>query len=199
MSYFINCLLVMLFLLPSHLLAEEPAKEQSWWQKRHDRTDIYYPHKAHFKVMDEVGDSCLLCHPFNSNSLLDEKQLKAITVIANEPLAAICHECHTTNISAPYACDLCHDEPSKIWPENHNVDYTNRHAEDSRRDDGGCRTCHLENSFCSECHSQRSVLGRPMHNLGYINQHGLDARIDPAACGACHNRFFCSDCHQESK
>ena len=189
----------MLFFVPSLLLAEVPADEKNWWQLRHERPDIYYPHNAHLAVMEEGGDSCMLCHPFSPNNLLDLQQLKAVTQIANEPLAAICHECHMVEISAPWACDVCHDDPVKIWPDDHNYDYLHHHAEDAREDDGGCRRCHLESAFCSECHAQRMPLGRDLHNLGYINQHGLDARIDPAACGVCHNSFFCSDCHREGR
>ena len=36
-------------------------KPETWWEKRDQRSDIYYPHKAHYEVMEEEGDSCLLC------------------------------------------------------------------------------------------------------------------------------------------
>lgn len=190
---------LLLSFVPCLLLAQEPVEEKSWWQKRHERPDIFYPHNIHLQVMEQGGDSCMLCHPFSANTLVDSKQLQAVNLIANEPLAAICHECHMAEVSAPYACDVCHNDPAKIWPEDHNTDYTHRHAEDARRDDGECRSCHLEAAFCSECHFQRMTLGRRVHNLGYINQHGLDARLDPAACGVCHNGFFCSDCHRGAR
>ena len=191
--------LLILLSLPLLVLAEEPPQEKHWWQKRHERPDYYYPHQPHFEVMEQGGDSCMLCHPFSPNSLLDIEQLGLLNVIANEPLAAICHECHKLELNAPWRCDLCHSDPATAWPENHNIDYINRHSEDARLDDGECRSCHLDLSFCSDCHFDRSNARRRVHRLGYLNQHGIDSRIDPAACGQCHNSFFCSDCHREAR
>ncbi|MBL7004651.1 MAG: hypothetical protein ISR69_11595, partial [Gammaproteobacteria bacterium] len=130
-------------------------KEKSWWQQRHDRKDIFYPHKAHFAVMEKEGDSCLLCHSFNRNKVVNPKLLRSITTISNEPLEAICHDCHVNKQKAPFKCELCHNDPTTIWPSNHDFDYINHHGEDSRLDDGECQTCHLDVSFCTDCHFKR--------------------------------------------
>ena len=38
--------------------------DNKWWKIREKRTDIYYPHNAHMDVMEQEGDSCMLCHPY---------------------------------------------------------------------------------------------------------------------------------------
>ncbi|MBT4146908.1 MAG: hypothetical protein HOE45_08565, partial [Gammaproteobacteria bacterium] len=45
----------------------DQKKQETWWEKRDERSDIYYPHKLHYEVMEEEGDSCLLCHAFQKN------------------------------------------------------------------------------------------------------------------------------------
>ncbi len=205
-------LLIALFSLPA--LAQQPAqekevtaeqkKEKSWWQKRDERSDIYYPHKAHFDAMEKEGDSCLLCHPFNENSVTDQKQFEKLNVISNEPLEAICHECHVSKLTAPSRCELCHDDPEKIWPKDHNLDYIAHHGEDARLDasrakDEQCSSCHIDQSFCSDCHFRRDKTDRREHSLGYRASHGIEARMNAASCSRCHNIGYCSDCHRKSR
>lgn len=205
-------LLLILFALPAAAeqvapekeMAGKPEKEKSWWQERDERTDIYYPHKAHFDAMEKEGDSCLLCHPFNKNSVTDLEQFKKLNVIANEPLEAICHECHVSKLSAPSRCELCHDDPKKIWPRDHNLDYISQHGEDARLDssrpeDKQCSSCHIDQSFCSDCHFRRDKTQRRVHGLGYRASHGIEARMNAASCSRCHNISYCSDCHRKSR
>ncbi len=178
--------------------ADEDAneKDKSWWEKRHQRTDIFYPHNAHQAVMKADGDTCLRCHPFNGTDIRDIKRLQAINVIANEPLREICHSCHVVELSAPWRCDLCHDQPQKIWPQDHNFNYIAQHGEDARLDESPCRECHLDLSFCTDCHFRRDGSRHRVHPLAYISAHGLEARFDTASCGRCHNVGYCSDCHR---
>lgn len=175
------------------------SKKDSWWQKRHDRPDIFYPHKIHFKAMEQEGDPCLLCHPFAANKVVQPDHIKSITTISNEPLEAICHDCHVDKHKAPFKCDLCHSDKTAIWPTDHDFDYVNQHAEDSRLDDGQCQSCHLDLSFCTDCHFTREATQYQQHQLGYLSAHGLDARINTLTCGRCHNASYCSDCHRKSK
>lgn len=182
----------------------DPKEEKSWWQKRDERSDIYYPHKAHFDAMEKEGDSCLLCHPFNKNSVADLEQFKKLNVISNEPLEAICHECHVSKLSAPSRCELCHDDPKKIWPSDHDLDYVTHHGEDARLDssrpeDKQCSSCHIDQSFCSDCHFRRDKIQRRIHGLGYRASHGIEARMNAASCSRCHNISYCSDCHRKTR
>ncbi len=188
--------ILLALLSPSLCAADEIEKEKRWWEKRHQRTDIFYPHNAHQAVMEEGGDACLRCHPFNGNDIRDSERLQAINVIANEPLREICHSCHAVQPSAPWHCDLCHDQPQKIWPQDHNFNYILQHGEDSRLDESQCRECHLDLSFCSDCHFRRDSSMHRVHPLAYISAHGLEARIDAASCGRCHPVDYCSDCHR---
>lgn len=197
MKALISILLLLVVSLP--LLAAAGAaekKEKSWWERRQERTDIFYPHNAHQEVMKKGGDACLLCHPFSGTDIRDIERLRAINVIANEPLQAICHSCHVSGQTAPWRCELCHDQPRKIWPDDHNYNYIARHGEDARRDESQCRECHLDLSFCSDCHLRRDASRHRVHPLAYLSAHGLEARFDTAGCGRCHNAAYCSDCHR---
>ncbi len=182
---------------PSAEQEKSNTKPRRWWENRKNRPDIYYPHKPHLKVMKQGGDACLLCHPYSKTTITDPKQLEPLNVIANEPLEAICHSCHVDKLTAPSRCELCHNEPTAIWSDDHNFDYLNHHGEDSRLDDGECRQCHIDLSFCADCHFRRDSSQRRAHGLGYRSSHGIDARISAASCSRCHNSRYCRDCHQE--
>jgi len=188
--------MALLLLFPLIALSEEKnTQPPSWSQKRIERKDIYYPHQAHMQAMEQEGDSCLLCHSFTANKIIDEKQLRQITTIANEPLEAICHDCHLDDLRAPWRCNICHTDKTTIWPDDHNFNYIQQHSEDSRMDEQQCKSCHLDIAFCSVCHFRRSGEVN-YHPLGYQSRHGLDARMQASQCGRCHNSFYCRDCHR---
>lgn len=189
-------LLLIMLCLGAAAAQAEPPKEKTWADKRADRPDLYYPHQIHDKVMRAEGDPCLRCHAFSGNAVTDLGTVKALTAIANEPLEAICHDCHVERLTAPWRCALCHSNPAKIWPRSHDFDYVARHGEDARRDQRGCSACHIDTAFCADCHLRREGTARRVHLLGYRSRHGLDARLDPAGCGACHGPAYCSDCHR---
>lgn len=171
-------------------------KEKTWWQKRQYGDNIFYPHKVHMKLMEDGGDACMLCHPFSPNKIRDEKILQQLRDINNEPLKAICHDCHVEKRLAPSECRLCHLEPSSIWPPSHNYDYKKVHGEDAWADQNNCRECHKSLSFCTDCHFKRDFTGASTHPPAYKSLHGLDARMAPAECGKCHQASYCSDCHR---
>jgi len=181
---------------PTPAPAAKTTRAPTWWEKRDKRADIYYPHQAHFQVMEKEGDSCLLCHGFGPNTLTDKKQLKPLTTLANEPLKAVCHDCHVDERRGPWRCELCHDDKTRIWPVDHNFGYIDHHGEAGRRDEAGCRECHLDLSFCTNCHFRRDTAGQGYHPLGYRSLHGLEARIDTLSCGRCHNTPYCDECHR---
>jgi hypothetical protein len=181
---------------PTPAPAAKTTRAPTWWEKRDKRADIHYPHQAHFQVMEKEGDSCLLCHGFGPNTLTDKKQLKPLTTLANEPLKAVCHDCHVDERRGPWRCELCHDDKTRIWPVDHNFGYIDHHGEAGRRDEAGCRECHLDLSFCTNCHFRRDTAGQGYHPLGYRSLHGLEARIDTLSCGRCHNTPYCDECHR---
>ncbi len=197
-SFFI-LMLMLSFSVDAEDNAASEAEIKSWWELRQDRTDIYYPHKPHMDIMENDGDACMLCHPFSKNTVHDEDILKPLAQINNEPLEAICHDCHVEKINAPSECKLCHPDPATVWPQNHNYDYIYNHTQDAQTDQEGCSDCHKQLSFCTDCHFKRTSTGNNVHKLGYKTQHGLDARIAPADCGSCHQANYCSDCHRRSK
>jgi len=178
-------------------------KEKTWWQLRKDRSDIFYPHKPHIKIMKNDGDACMLCHPFRKNITHDDAEHKKLNRINNEPLKSICHDCHVEKNTAPSECRLCHPDPSSIWPQDHNYNYKKHHVQDAQADQQSCNECHKQLSFCINCHFKRNYSGGysgiKVHKLGYKSMHGLDARIAPAECGSCHQANYCSDCHRRRR
>lgn len=171
-------------------------QNDSWWEQRNKRIDLYYPHNLHSDVMKKAGDSCMSCHSFSANEIVDEEKLSKVNVIANEPLKAICHECHVVQLMAPWECDLCHQDRREIWPDDHHYDYVNHHRTAAQLDDGECSTCHIDVSFCSDCHFRRDPIQREEHTLGYRKTHGLEARMNGGRCGSCHGVSYCQDCHR---
>ena len=210
MKYMLICLLLMLSGLSSasdtpsveterssEKADENSNKEKRWWEKRKAQLEIYYPHEAHTEVMKKQGDPCLLCHPFSKTKITDIKQLKQLNAIANEPMKAICHDCHVDRQTAAGPCSLCHYDMTAIWPDDHKFNYLHRHAIDARVDDGKCQTCHVDLTFCSDCHFRRDSTQRRKHALGYRATHGIEARMNAAQCGRCHEASYCTDCHRE--
>jgi hypothetical protein len=190
--------LIGLIMLSIHGFAadeEQKKKAKTWWEKRHDRQDLYFPHNAHLEIMSQSGDVCMACHPFSANKLTDLEQLESVQTIYNEPLEAICHSCHMTARSAPMACEVCHPDTQTIRPPDHKGDYTWFHAEAARVDERGCRQCHINLNFCTDCHFRRNPSQHLQHSLGYRDRHGLEARMNPSSCASCHQPSYCGSCH----
>jgi hypothetical protein len=190
-------LLLMLVLSSSVYASDDPqqVEQETWWEERHQRPDIYFPHKAHMDVMSQSADACMACHPFSSNEITDLEQLESVQVIYNESLEAICHACHMEARSAPMACAVCHTDSKAIRPPDHKGDYTRFHTQAARADEASCRQCHIDLNFCTDCHFRRNPSQYEMHPLGYRDRHGIEARMSPSDCAGCHNPGYCRNCH----
>lgn len=179
--------------------ADETGAEtaQRWWEKRQEiKPDIYFPHNLHIEALEQEGDVCALCHSFQKTGETDPELIKEMTVIVNEPLKAICHDCHVDEQRAPWRCTVCHVDKTTIWPDDHNFNYIQHHGSIARDNEQPCRECHIELSFCSDCHFRREISGMGYHPMGYITLHGMEARVMPGNCGRCHNNRYCDDCHE---
>lgn len=179
--------------------SQEKGAIQEWWELRQERQDAHFPHNAHREILKEEGDSCLLCHLFSKTDVKEEKKVHALTLIANEPLKAVCHSCHVEQQRGPWRCALCHTDKTKIWPDSHRFGYVDHHGEDARRDENVCQTCHLDLQFCTDCHFRRDTMGTGYHPLGYRTLHGIESRLTTLSCGRCHQSTFCDDCHRISR
>ncbi|WP_456412249.1 hypothetical protein [Thiolapillus sp.] len=189
---------ILLSLLSLMVVAGEAPEEKRWWEKRADqRPALYFPHNAHDQAMEESGVLCLACHPFSKTDETDPEAVGEMSAVANEPLEAICHSCHVEDRSAPTECRLCHPDPKKIWPRDHDLDYVRLHGPDALEDERACSSCHLDLNYCVDCHFRRDAASHREHGLGYRLSHGLDARMDPQKCSSCHNPSYCFDCHRE--
>ena len=179
------------------LLALPAQAADPWWVQRHEKGEGVYPHRAHEAVMARRGDPCLRCHPFLPwPEDLPEAARPAWRTLANEPLAAICHQCHLRERSAPDACELCHRDVAALRPPSHTPDYARAHAADARAAEADCGRCHLDGADCDTCHRRRDAARRAQHPPGYVRAHGLAARLDAESCGACHGPGYCADCHR---
>jgi len=127
----------------------------------------------------------------------------ALNIKIND-LPADFYTTYLEKINAPAECSLCHLDPATVWPDDHNYDYINAHAEDAYADQAGCSSkCHQQLSFCTDCHFKRTISGTysgiNAHKPAYKTLHGLDARISPLECGSCHQAGYCADCHRRSR
>ncbi len=168
-------------------------------EKRATTEDLYFPHNLHMETMNEVGDPCMSCHPFSPNRIKDEEILKDLTSIINEPLEAICHNCHMKELSAPSECRLCHKKMERIIPDDHRFDYIHNHTTQAGLNNSSCENCHPNPTFCTNCHFKRNRLSHQYHNSWYISDHGIDARVSTGSCGKCHNGSFCANCHERAQ
>jgi len=180
--------------------ATAEKKDKSWWEKREERKpNIYFPHNVHMDIMKQEGDMCMLCHSYQPTRETDPERLRAMTEVLNEPLKEICHDCHVVERRAPWRCDICHPDKTRIWPSDHDFGYVQHHGATARKDEKACRECHLELSFCTDCHFRREISGIGYHPLGYVTLHGMEARTMPSNCGRCHNNFYCDECHRRRR
>lgn len=188
-------LLFVLMIIGQAVAEEASSDEERWWERRHNRPDLYFPHNAHKEAMSQGGDLCMACHPFTSNEITDLERLDQVQTIYNEPLAEICHACHMEARSAPMDCVVCHTNTDSIRPPDHVGDYTWFHKESARNDEAGCRSCHIDLNFCTDCHFGRDAARRNVHPFAYRDRHGLEARMGAGDCAGCHQPGFCADCH----
>jgi hypothetical protein len=175
----------------------------------------YYPpirfsHAAHFRVKQEAGMQCTICHHAIPKS----------TSLADLPLPrmADCAACH--DISKKLAADLrmsnckaCHLDAvtagvvqtnfnRNIKPAFHTDAFRTHHEEVAAAPDAKCFACHqnvVPSSAakwqCASCH----LVMKPIsHSARWKDDvHGKYAALDRTACATCHAADYCSRCHNE--
>jgi hypothetical protein len=118
-----------------------------------------------------------------------------------------CEQCHT-----PASCLSCHAgrfKPMRL----HRSDYISHHAQDARRDQPRCVSCHRTQSFCLSCHIRSGVgqsskesgfrpnTGVAFHPPGFNafragpGHHKFSARRNINSCASCHREESCIACH----
>jgi hypothetical protein len=115
----------------------------------------------------------------------------------------LCASCH-----AERDCADCHDgrvQRASVHPN----DWLTLHAQQARRDEPRCTSCHSTQHFCLECHARVGVSpisapnvrapGRfhppPAEWIHGGNGHGREARRSMSACVSCHVERDCTSCH----
>lgn len=83
----------------------------------------------------------------------------------------------------------------QLLPENHLVDWMQRHSHVARAQSQDCMDCHREQD-CTSCHNEYAARPYTVHPPNYIVVHSMDARLDTANCTSCHQvETFCTTCH----
>jgi len=158
-----------------------------------------FSHKKHNKYFEQEKIYCSNCHFMQFS--LEGKRRKDRGKLSSEllyPGMEECHYCHENKKyenAAPQECLLCHVALSGMMPDNHRVDWINRHKSASRIEDD-CAKCHRDN-YCSDCHLKRDTIRQRVHDRNYLYAHSIEARANPRKCVSCHTASYCLTCHIE--
>jgi hypothetical protein len=111
-----------------------------------------------------------------------------------------CASCHRES-----DCADCHD--GRVRPRGvHPGDYLTTHAQEARRDQTRCTTCHSVQRTCLECHARLGLSPQSAPAVRASERyhpppavwgraHGLEARRALGACVSCHAERDCVSCH----
>lgn len=159
-----------------------------------------FSHKAHLESFKGTGVTCGDCHNFSIKSPSFDPLAKNVPAGHLNPERMVCHECHLGKVQLPKAnqCSLCHKDPEKLRPMNHDMAWRKRHGAFAQMDPDSCNSCHQENqNSCANCHTQRNTMKPMVHRPNFRLTHSVEARANPTKCAVCHtNLTTCLDCHR---
>lgn len=85
----------------------------------------------------------------------------------------------------------------RFRPDDHRLDFLNKHRDVAAADAAYCNTCHTE-AWCEDCHNN-TLKPIAIHPANYAQLHAIDAMNDSAECNSCHTRQdFCITCHEQT-
>lgn len=159
-----------------------------------------FSHKVHGGLVDKKQVSCTDCHSFAVKSNGFDPLAKNVESGFLAMGSKVCHECHLGKVEGPRVnqCSLCHEEPEKLKPRDHDLAWRQRHGSFAQMNPESCKSCHQENqNSCLQCHAQRNTLKPMVHRPNFRMTHSISARANPASCVACHtNMSTCIQCHK---
>lgn len=141
-----------------------------------------------FVHTEALAGQCADCH----GGILNE-DLTSVPKLDRQDVLAIRNRSHAREQD----CSQCHvDMDMDTPPQNHELDWQQRHGFFASQEDAACSVCHTENS-CQECHSVTQP--RSHNNLWRRKTHGVEAMWGRESCTLCHEPESCDSCHQEVK
>jgi len=159
-----------------------------------------FSHKGHNELFTKSKIACTDCHSFSVKSQGFDPLAKNVESGFLQVNRKVCHECHMGKVELPRVnqCSLCHLNPEKLAPSNHNFTWKKRHGHFSQIDPESCNSCHKENqNACQNCHTQKNNLKHMVHRPNFRLTHSIEARTNPAKCTTCHtNTNSCVQCHK---
>lgn len=188
-----------IFLLFLFLNATTFAGEKKHPEMRSQIQELF-SHKFHDPLFQKAKISCTDCHSFAVKSQAFDPLAKNVDAGFMKANRQVCHECHMGKVELPRVnqCSLCHLNPEKLAPSNHNLAWKKRHGHYAQIDPESCNTCHKENqNSCQNCHTQKNTLKPMVHRPNFRLTHSIEARTNPAKCTTCHtNTNSCTQCHK---
>lgn len=180
-------LLAGLIILAGSLLAPFKLSLARWEPKQVNVPLDLYNHNKHFARFGQYGVNCSLCH-----KTPDSYNREKVDRMG-------CHYCHNNGQSpapkaARFKCITCHKDLSQIKPDNHRLNWVDRHQTTAKSDKNYCYKCH-KSYFCIDCHQKRDFVEKRMHTRNFRYYHSIVVRSNPRTCSNCHQRNFCKNCH----
>lgn len=159
-----------------------------------------FNHKSHQKAFADTKLSCTDCHNFSVKSSSFDPLASNVPAGLLGISKKVCHECHMGKVELPKVnqCSVCHKDPEKLRPANHELAWKNRHGKMAQMDPDSCNSCHRENqNSCQNCHTQKNTLKPMVHRPNFRLTHSVEARANPAKCTTCHAKIStCIQCHK---
>jgi hypothetical protein len=130
---------------------------------------------------------CTTCHA-NLDAALSKDRAGHLPVMAD------CMTCHEQK-QAKTDCKVCHLPTDDLKPNDHKLDWTNRHGLFATGSQESCKQCHKTDD-CQKCHNGDIVFSP--HPRNYVARHGQDAHLSDMNCSVCHDQTsFCNACHRQ--
>ena len=183
-------------LLPALLLAVVAACATGFLREPLRPAETF-SHAAHEDVVQGLGFSCTVCHPFTIDVLeADPERAADVSRALMVPGKEACHFCHK-DAGAPVAtirrCTLCHEDIRPLRPTDHGPRWSDDHGLRARLGADSCRDCHRE-ADCVRCHLRRDVAQRDAHPPTWRSFHAVEARLEAGRCQRCHVASTCVRC-----
>lgn len=159
-----------------------------------------FSHKAHKNVLKKERIICSNCHSMQIS--LENQPRNKRADLSGEllyPGMEECHYCHNNDKyegNAPKECLTCHKDLGGMLPDNHKIDWLNRHKMISKLEKSECSKCH-QDSYCTDCHLKRDTIRQRVHDRNFLYAHSVEARSNPRKCVSCHTAAYCLSCHTE--
>jgi hypothetical protein len=89
-------------------------------------------------------------------------------------------------------------ETSPNLPENHTVNWLERHASIARTDPAKCMECHQQDD-CASCHTEDVTTPFKVHPPNFATIHAANPKLNTSNCQDCHKpETFCTSCHAKA-